>query len=100
MSFLCVGVWSVISNFAPSPLPCTQTKGRVILITNYGDIDIELWSKECPKTCRNFVQLCLEGEGRDLSSRVLSPPQTLSHVQTHTQATMTASFSIASFAIS
>lgn len=26
-----------------------------------GDIDIELWSKEAPKTCRNFIQLCLEG---------------------------------------
>ena len=26
-----------------------------------GDIDIELWSSECPKACRNFVQLCLEG---------------------------------------
>lgn len=26
-----------------------------------GDIDIELWSKEAPKACRNFVQLCLEG---------------------------------------
>ena len=26
-----------------------------------GDIDIELWSKEAPKACRNFVQLCMEG---------------------------------------
>lgn len=26
-----------------------------------GDIDIELWSKEAPLACRNFVQLCLEG---------------------------------------
>ena len=29
--------------------------------TSVGDIDIELWSKEAPKACRNFVQLCLEG---------------------------------------
>ncbi|XP_054613872.1 spliceosome-associated protein CWC27 homolog isoform X2 [Dunckerocampus dactyliophorus] len=29
--------------------------------TTAGDIDIELWSKETPKACRNFVQLCLEG---------------------------------------
>lgn len=32
-----------------------------MLKTTVGDIDIELWSKECPKACRNFVQLCLEG---------------------------------------
>jgi len=29
--------------------------------TTVGEIDIELWSRECPKACRNFVQLCLEG---------------------------------------
>lgn len=29
--------------------------------TSVGDIDIELWSKEAPKACRNFIQLCLEG---------------------------------------
>jgi peptidyl-prolyl cis-trans isomerase SDCCAG10 len=33
----------------------------VIIKTTLGEIEIELWSKECPKTCRNFVQLCLEG---------------------------------------
>ncbi|XP_074640651.1 spliceosome-associated protein CWC27 homolog [Tubulanus polymorphus] len=37
------------------------TKGKVLLITSVGEIDIELWSKECPKTCRNFIQLCMEG---------------------------------------
>ena len=30
-------------------------------MTSAGDIDIELWSKEAPKACRNFVQLCMEG---------------------------------------
>lgn len=34
---------------------------QVLLKTTVGDIDVELWSKECPKACRNFVQLCLEG---------------------------------------
>ena len=24
-------------------------------------MDIELWSKEAPLACRNFVQLCMEG---------------------------------------
>ena len=37
------------------------TSGKVILKTNYGNIDIELWTKEAPKACRNFIQLCLEG---------------------------------------
>lgn len=29
--------------------------------TTVGDIDIELWGREAPKACRNFIQLCLEG---------------------------------------
>jgi peptidyl-prolyl cis-trans isomerase SDCCAG10 len=37
------------------------TNGKVILYTTMGEIEIDLWSKEAPKTCRNFVQLCLEG---------------------------------------
>jgi peptidyl-prolyl cis-trans isomerase SDCCAG10 len=37
------------------------TRGKVLLHTSFGDIDIELWPKEAPKACRNFVQLCLEG---------------------------------------
>lgn len=38
-----------------------MTSGKVVLKTSVGDMDIELWSKETPKTCRNFVQLCMEG---------------------------------------
>ncbi|XP_029025951.1 spliceosome-associated protein CWC27 homolog isoform X2 [Betta splendens] len=37
------------------------TNGKVLLKTTAGEIDIELWSKETPKACRNFVQLCMEG---------------------------------------
>ena len=37
------------------------TKGKVVLRTTLGDIEIELWAKEAPKACRNFVQLALEG---------------------------------------
>ncbi|XP_039220791.1 spliceosome-associated protein CWC27 homolog isoform X1 [Crotalus tigris] len=37
------------------------TNGKVLLKTTAGDIDIELWSKEAPKACRNFIQLCMEG---------------------------------------
>lgn len=29
--------------------------------TTVGDIDLELWTKEAPKACRNFIQLCMEG---------------------------------------
>lgn len=29
--------------------------------TSAGEIDIELWTREAPKTCRNFIQLCMEG---------------------------------------
>ncbi|XP_052743172.1 spliceosome-associated protein CWC27 homolog isoform X2 [Bicyclus anynana] len=35
--------------------------GKVLLKTSAGDIDIELWTKETPKACRNFIQLCMEG---------------------------------------
>lgn len=34
---------------------------QVLLTTTLGDIDIELWSREAPKACRNFIQLCMEG---------------------------------------
>ncbi|KAK6047012.1 peptidyl-prolyl cis-trans isomerase, cyclophilin-type, partial [Cooperia oncophora] len=33
---------------------------KVILHTSAGDIEIELWTKECPLACRNFIQLCME----------------------------------------
>ena len=46
-----------MSNYYSQEPPTT---GKVILITNYGNIDIELWTKETPKTCKNFIQLCLE----------------------------------------
>jgi len=29
--------------------------------TTVGDIDLELWTKEAPKACRNFIQLCMDG---------------------------------------
>ncbi len=37
------------------------TQGKVLLKTTAGDIDIELWPKEAPLACRNFIQLALEG---------------------------------------
>lgn len=37
------------------------TTGKVLLKTSVGDIDIELWCREAPKACKNFIQLCMEG---------------------------------------
>ncbi|KAI8621180.1 cyclophilin-like domain-containing protein [Chytriomyces sp. MP71] len=37
------------------------TKGKVVLKTTLGELEVELWPKEAPKAVRNFVQLCLEG---------------------------------------
>ncbi|OXU28371.1 hypothetical protein TSAR_006422 [Trichomalopsis sarcophagae] len=37
------------------------TSGKVVMKTSIGDIDLELWTKEAPKACRNFIQLCMEG---------------------------------------
>ena len=41
------------------------TEGKVLLTTSHGEIEIELWAKEAPNACRNFVQLCLEGYYED-----------------------------------
>eukprot|EP01010_Urceolus_cornutus_P002512 NODE_321_length_1792_cov_239.566265_g260_i0.p1 GENE.NODE_321_length_1792_cov_239.566265_g260_i0~~NODE_321_length_1792_cov_239.566265_g260_i0.p1 ORF type:complete len:535 (-),score=169.22 NODE_321_length_1792_cov_239.566265_g260_i0:100-1704(-) len=45
-----------LSQYDNEPPP----SGKVKLETSNGDVIIELWSKECPKACRNFVQLCME----------------------------------------
>jgi peptidyl-prolyl cis-trans isomerase SDCCAG10 len=37
------------------------TKGKVVLETTFGDIDIELFGNECPLACRAFVRLCVDG---------------------------------------
>ncbi|KAJ2162343.1 Peptidyl-prolyl isomerase cwc27 [Coemansia sp. RSA 552] len=37
------------------------TSGKLVLETSAGNLDVELWSKEAPKACRNFTQLCMEG---------------------------------------
>jgi peptidyl-prolyl cis-trans isomerase SDCCAG10 len=39
------------------PLPT----GRVLVKTSMGPLDVELFAKETPQTCRSFIQLCLEG---------------------------------------
>src|SRR5436190_19185719 len=45
------------SQYNVEPLPM----GRVLVNTSMGPLDIELWTKETPETCRSFIQLCLEG---------------------------------------
>ncbi|XP_065306230.1 spliceosome-associated protein CWC27 homolog isoform X2 [Dermacentor albipictus] len=50
-------VEAVGRNFVPQNVKTS----KVLLVTSVGDIEVELWSKEAPRACRNFVQLCLEG---------------------------------------
>lgn len=47
------------NSVAPKDEPSTTAK--VIMTTTNGDIEIELWAKEAPLACRNFIQLALDG---------------------------------------
>jgi len=38
-----------------------QPTASCILHTTSGDISLELWAQQTPLTCRNFLQLCLDG---------------------------------------
>ena len=38
-----------------------QPTAKVLLETTSGDISLELFAKQTPRTCRNFLQLCLDG---------------------------------------
>ena len=35
--------------------------GKALLRTTHGDLEVQLFANECPKACRNFCQLILEG---------------------------------------
>lgn len=35
--------------------------GKVLFETTYGDVEVELWARECPRSCRHFLQLAMEG---------------------------------------
>ncbi|OAD55043.1 Peptidyl-prolyl cis-trans isomerase CWC27 like protein [Eufriesea mexicana] len=41
------------------------TMAKVTMKTTIDDIKLELWAKETPKACRNFIQLCVEGYYHD-----------------------------------
>lgn len=41
-------------------VPAPPTSAQVLLTTTHGEVLLELWAKETPQTCRNFIQLCLE----------------------------------------
>ncbi|KJH46895.1 triose-phosphate isomerase [Dictyocaulus viviparus] len=49
-------VWAIGTGKTASP----DQAQEVVLHTTAGDIEIELWTKECPLACRNFIQLCME----------------------------------------
>lgn len=36
------------------------TKGKVVFYSSLGEIEIELWPKEAPLACQNFIVLCLQ----------------------------------------
>jgi peptidyl-prolyl cis-trans isomerase SDCCAG10 len=46
---------SSVYNLEPQPT------ASCILHTTSGDISLELWAQQTPLTCRNFLQLCLDG---------------------------------------
>lgn len=45
------------SVYSTEPAP----SGKVVIKTTLGDLEVELFAKETPKACRNFIQLALEG---------------------------------------
>lgn len=46
---------STVYNLEPNPT------AKVLLQTTAGDLELELFAKQTPKTSRNFLQLCLDG---------------------------------------
>lgn len=46
---------SAVYNLEPNPT------AKVVLHTTTGDLELELFAKQTPKTSRNFLQLCLDG---------------------------------------
>lgn len=46
---------SAVYNLEPNPT------AKVLLQTTAGDLELELFAKQTPKTSRNFLQLCLDG---------------------------------------
>ncbi|KAA8911296.1 cyclophilin-like domain-containing protein, partial [Sphaerosporella brunnea] len=38
---------------------------KVVLKTNFGDLELELWGQQTPLTTRNFLQLCYDGYYND-----------------------------------
>jgi peptidyl-prolyl cis-trans isomerase SDCCAG10 len=37
------------------------TRGKIILHTTFGPLDVEFWPQQAPLAVRNFAQLCMEG---------------------------------------
>ncbi|KAF8246707.1 cyclophilin-like protein [Wilcoxina mikolae CBS 423.85] len=50
-----------------------QTNAKVLLKTNYGDLELELWGQQTPLTTRNFLQLCYDGYYNDTIFHRLVP---------------------------
>lgn len=46
---------STIYNLEP------HAHGLIVFKTTFGDLELELFTRQCPKNTKNFVQLCLDG---------------------------------------
>ncbi|OAD54043.1 Peptidyl-prolyl cis-trans isomerase CWC27 like protein [Eufriesea mexicana] len=49
-------LWHIMDLIGP-----IEPMSNVVMKTTVGDMESELWAKETPKTCRNFIQLCMDG---------------------------------------
>ncbi len=58
---------STIYNLEPQPT------GSVVIHTNRGELAVELFAKQAPLTCRNFLQLSLDGYYDNTSFHRLVP---------------------------
>ncbi|KAI5852182.1 hypothetical protein BZA05DRAFT_452121 [Tricharina praecox] len=50
-----------------------QTNAKVLLKTNFGDLELELWGQQAPQTTRNFLQLCYDNYYNDTIFHRLVP---------------------------
>ncbi|CCC69210.1 hypothetical protein NCAS_0C02200 [Naumovozyma castellii] len=49
-----------------------QTTAKCIIHTNKGLLNVELWCKEVPRTCHNFLKFCSQGTLKGLSFKQIS----------------------------
>lgn len=64
-----------------------KTTAKCVISTSKGDLEVELWAKECPNTCRNFMDMALHNDfnGDSFNSysegKYLSVVRSVEHLQ-------------------